>query len=326
MKKRSWYAWAWLGLWIGIVIFMSIFSAFFAVGAVSPKSQSPSTHWDAQYVALCCELALLIFSAPLIIWFDNGQGRGLKNVYRAVVRSRLNLEDAAVSGMLSVLSIRAAITFGVLVALVTWQGKTGDAHLINLPITWKELGNSPLGVIFATIVVILGVSIITTLVASLCYEYSIKVDWGSKSKVKLQLRQKGHWFGVIGFYSLMWSLAAITALLNADVCMAAIAVIFFVMWWFYFFSIDVLEVPKVTTQSASSVTANSATLIGMVQGNAKEAFFEWGTSTEYDERILANMTSLSASADLSGLLAKTTYHFRLVAGTAKGTDLTFTTL
>ncbi len=324
MKKRSPYAWIWLGAWLGIVIFMSIFSAFFAVTAVSPKPPS-SLGWSGEYYALCCELALLILSAPLIILLDNGQGRGLKNVYRTAVRSQISLDDGAVSGMLSVLSIRAAITFGVLVALVTWQGKTGDSPLVSLPIAWKSLSKSPLALIFATIIVVLGLSIITTLAASLCYEYSIKVDWRFKSKVKLQLRQKGHWFGVIGFYCLMWSLAAITALVNPDVCMAAIAVIFFIMWWFYFFSTDVLEVPKVTTQAAESVTSTSATLKGMVEGNAKEAFFEWGTSTEYDERVLADATSRSPSAILNGLRPNTTYHFRLVAGTLKGADLTFTT-
>lgn len=320
MKKRSAYALFWLSLWIVVAIFM------FAFFAISSTSYANPIQWDSQYIALCCELALLILSAPLIIWFDNGEGRGLKNVYRAVVRSRLSLDDGAVSGMLSVLSIRAAITFGVLVALVTWQEKTGDPHLVTLPIAWKELGSSPLGVIFATIIVILGLSIITTLVASLCYEYSIKVDWGCKSKVKLQLRQKGHWFGVIGFYCLMWSLAAITALLNADVCMAAIVVIFLVMWWFYFFPIDVLEV---ITQPASSVSPTSATLNGIAACDVKNAYFEWGTSTNYGNKIQVSSTGATApftlTANLTQLTANTTYYFRLVVGTVTGLDLTFKT-
>ena len=92
--------------------------------------------------------------------------------------------------------------------------------------------------------------------------------------------------------------------------------------------------PVATTLAASAVTATSATLNGSLNPNglATTYYFQWGTTVSYGNTT----SSLSAgsgsavvavNANISGLIAGTTYHFRLVAvnadGTTNGNDLTF---
>jgi len=95
------------------------------------------------------------------------------------------------------------------------------------------------------------------------------------------------------------------------------------------------EPPSVITNSADNVTATSATLNGYLVdlGTAENVTvsLEWGLTTDY-----GNETSLQPgvpvglfSDNLTGLTAKTTYHFRAKAvgqGTVYGYDMTFTTL
>jgi hypothetical protein len=95
--------------------------------------------------------------------------------------------------------------------------------------------------------------------------------------------------------------------------------------------------PVATTGGASSVTTSGATVNGTVnpQGSDTTYYFEYGTDTSYGTTTTsgsagAGTTTQSVSADLTGLTASTTYHYRLVAtnasGTAYGSDATFTTL
>lgn len=94
--------------------------------------------------------------------------------------------------------------------------------------------------------------------------------------------------------------------------------------------------PTVTTLAASNITSSAATLNGSVNPNGSSTtyHFEWGTTTSYGN----NTTSVSAgagsslvnvNANISGLIAGTTYHYRLVAqnssGSTNGNDMTFTT-
>jgi DNA-binding beta-propeller fold protein YncE len=105
-----------------------------------------------------------------------------------------------------------------------------------------------------------------------------------------------------------------------------------------------LVVPDVTTGSASEVRATSATLGGTVnpQGiELKDCHFEYGTEASYGHSapcvpaagsIPADSSEHSVSAQVTGLTAGSTYHFRLVAANANdvsepnaGEDATFQT-
>jgi hypothetical protein len=94
--------------------------------------------------------------------------------------------------------------------------------------------------------------------------------------------------------------------------------------------------PTVTTTAAGNVAFFSATLNGTVNpnGSSATAYFQWGTTTGYgsttpSQSMGSGSTQLSVSDNLSGLLANTTYHYRLVAsssaGTSYGSDVSFTT-
>jgi len=94
--------------------------------------------------------------------------------------------------------------------------------------------------------------------------------------------------------------------------------------------------PLVTTDPATNVATFSATLNGSVNphGLATNVYFQYGTTTSYGHTT-ANQTRTgntyrNVPANISGLTASTTYHFRIVAtnsdGTRYGADRTFTTL
>jgi hypothetical protein len=93
--------------------------------------------------------------------------------------------------------------------------------------------------------------------------------------------------------------------------------------------------PVVITNPATNVARSSATLNGSVDphGLSTSVHFQYGTSTSYGSTT-ANQTKTgntyqSVSANISGLSASRTYHFRIVGtnsgGTRYGSDRTFTT-
>jgi len=92
--------------------------------------------------------------------------------------------------------------------------------------------------------------------------------------------------------------------------------------------------PSVTTSSATQAHSRTATLNGTLDslGTASivNVYFEWGTSTRYDNQTVTqpkNATG-SFSAGLTGLAPNTTYHFRVKAvgdRTVYGADMVFTT-
>jgi len=94
--------------------------------------------------------------------------------------------------------------------------------------------------------------------------------------------------------------------------------------------------PIVTTNTASKVAAFSATLNGSVnpRGMATMVSFQYGLTTSYGSitpmQTQNGNTVRPVSADVAGLLANHTYHFRIVAhnngGTTFGPDRVFTTL
>ena len=94
--------------------------------------------------------------------------------------------------------------------------------------------------------------------------------------------------------------------------------------------------PIVTTSSATLIASFSATLNGSVDphGLTTTVYFQYGTTTNYGltsaTQSKTGNTYQNVTANISGLTASTTYHFRMVAtnsgGTRYGSDRTFTTL
>ena len=92
----------------------------------------------------------------------------------------------------------------------------------------------------------------------------------------------------------------------------------------------------VITNPASLIASFSATLNGSVDphGLTTTVYFQYGTTTSYGlttaPQSKSGNTYQNVTANISGLTASTTYHFRIVAtnsaGTRYGSDRTFTTL
>jgi plastocyanin len=94
--------------------------------------------------------------------------------------------------------------------------------------------------------------------------------------------------------------------------------------------------PAVTTNPATLIGSSSATLNGTVnpRGATTTVNFQYGLTTSYGSTTATQTktgnTVQAITANISGLTASTTYHFRIVAhnggGTSFGSDRTFTTL
>ncbi|MBI5779171.1 MAG: hypothetical protein HZA49_06915 [Planctomycetes bacterium] len=95
--------------------------------------------------------------------------------------------------------------------------------------------------------------------------------------------------------------------------------------------------PTVNTNSAVTITYNSAVLSGTVNPNGADTnyYFEWGTTITYgNTTALQNAGNgtidVSVSAPITSLVVSTTYYFRIVAtnssGTSYGSPLSFTTI
>ncbi len=99
-------------------------------------------------------------------------------------------------------------------------------------------------------------------------------------------------------------------------------------------TIDFPAPPGVTTNSATDLTINSATLNSAVNPNGAETsvYFQWGTDTSYGnntsvQSIGSGTGNINVSANLTGLSRGTTYHYRAMAtnisGTSPGNDMSF---
>ena len=92
----------------------------------------------------------------------------------------------------------------------------------------------------------------------------------------------------------------------------------------------------VITNPATLIASFSAALNGSVDphGLTTSVYFQYGTTTSYGHTTASQTktgdTYQNVAANISGLTASTTYHFRIVAtnsaGTTYGADRTFTTL
>jgi hypothetical protein len=94
--------------------------------------------------------------------------------------------------------------------------------------------------------------------------------------------------------------------------------------------------PRIETGGSSRVGQSSAHLEALVvaDGSPTDVSFEYGTTTAYGSQtspvaIGSEFSARGGAADVGGLAAGTTYHFRVVAsnalGTTRGPDLTFAT-
>ena len=97
------------------------------------------------------------------------------------------------------------------------------------------------------------------------------------------------------------------------------------------------SVPTVTTNTATNVTQNSATLNGTVNANNQltTVWFDYGeASGSYDKQssteTVAGSSNTAVSITIRGLLPTTTYYYRIAAesdaGTSYGDEMSFTTL
>jgi len=88
--------------------------------------------------------------------------------------------------------------------------------------------------------------------------------------------------------------------------------------------------PSVSTLPADSVTSATALLHALVNPNGSETqvWFEWGATTNYGrvtamQAIGSGISPISASAEISGLTAGTTYHVRHIAMNSTGVSYGF---
>jgi hypothetical protein len=93
----------------------------------------------------------------------------------------------------------------------------------------------------------------------------------------------------------------------------------------------------VLAKPATNVTGSSATLNGMVDphGSTTTIKFQYGTTSNYGsftpDQTHSGNTYQNISANINGLNASTTYHFRMIIGTSThvfikyGPDKTFAT-
>jgi hypothetical protein len=93
--------------------------------------------------------------------------------------------------------------------------------------------------------------------------------------------------------------------------------------------------PTVTTLAANPVTETSATINGTINPNglASTYYFDWGTTISYGNSTPATpagsgISNTAVSANISGLIPGTPYHYRIVGvnsdGTTNGNDMTYT--
>ncbi len=91
---------------------------------------------------------------------------------------------------------------------------------------------------------------------------------------------------------------------------------------------SVLNIPIVTTSSATNITENSATLNGIVNSNnsSTTVVFEYGLTNSYGNQIAAvqspitGSTDVNVNANLTGLQSNKIYHYRVKATNNNGTS------
>lgn len=246
--RRSREAVAWLVAWIVVEVLSLVAVAW------NPRwGLVAHGNWRNDDLAvLLLLIALVAVAVPMHYWNDdsrrwrrlhawNTRAVGFRYLH-ALNGAKHRMEDTPINGFLTILSIRAAITIFLLVGLLQTQVNYGllppraGVHSVD----WPRMAEAPSAVFFVFVGAALGVSLVSTMAALLCSDYAQRFEWTDRpdkqpNLVKLALRRKAHQFNVLGFYCLMWSLAAATALVDYAVCLVASLVVFLAMWTYYFF-------------------------------------------------------------------------------------------
>jgi hypothetical protein len=251
---RSNAAKSWLLLWIAVEV---------GLGAVAfagvPWGVVRNGQWQNKdfFVLL---ILLLLVGVAIPMHNTRASALGFRFLH-GINGAKHRMDETPMNGFLTNLSIRAAITTFLLVALFQAQNTYKIVPDRTDPqfLRWDAIWASPRAFMFVLVAGALGLSLITTMAALLCTDYSLRFEWPDRTdadkqpnRVKLALRRKAHQFHVIGFYCLMWSLAAATALLDYFVCLATTMAVFLAMWSYYFFpeGVEYSTVPNLRNLSA----------------------------------------------------------------------------
>jgi hypothetical protein len=248
-SEKSPYAkgWFWAGTLVQIGLLALGLSSF-------GHNDIEGSTWANPDVAVAASLLLLLAAAGLMHAFDKKKdGYGVRHVYREA-KSAHRIDDNVISGVLARESIQGAITLGILGALIA---------NVQLPASAGELFKNSQLVFRSVISITLGISVVTTLVGILCYDYASRFRWAAG--IRNLFISKGHNLGQWGFYSLMWSLAAIPALKSYYLCMFAVLIVFWVTWYYYFFPVEKVKtfLPGYKKPNMGDVDLNGKVLDGI---------------------------------------------------------------
>jgi hypothetical protein len=287
LPRRAGWAWAWLWIWTGAAIGLAV------VAYANPAGPFPAlAEWDTRSAVQLFELFALLGVATLMHKLDVRQkAAGFVYFYKHhIARTSYEEKEGPLRGLLTVQSIRSALTLGMMLALLSHR----EALLGSIRIDAETIIGVPKVTFFALAVVGLAGSALSTLAAIQSYDYALRFTWGKeKASIKQEFVKKAHRLGVFGFYCLMWSLIASAVLAGAVSGLLAVSAVFLVMWYYYYFPPLTLEtrakraakeVPK--SASATPVHASSlAASLGKKEGEVVTFDEQWRAARESLETL-----------------------------------------
>jgi len=252
------------GAWLWLLAWVVVFSIACLLAVFNPSIGWSLGGWTTQKASVFWVLILLLLFAWVMHRSDKKRHLyGFVDLHHTNGHTHLELAEGSLRGLLTVQSIRVALTLGVLGALLDRGGT-----ILTL-LTLESVVKDPTVTLFTAATAGLALSTLTTLAALQCYDYALRFVWGEpKANVKLKLVQKAHRLGKAGFYSLTWSLTAATALIRPGAGLIVTAVVFYVMWYVYFFPLKT-RTRSFADQAAHEVKAKTAPGISLAPGEAK---------------------------------------------------------
>lgn len=261
-----------LGLWVGAT---AICGGLAMANPPAPWSNWFLTGWQTKHAAAFWYWFLLFaLSFGIHAWDEKSLAKGgsptggFKYVRSEGIKAPHDLSEGVIRAMLTIQSIRAAITIGMLFTVVNlWrQSATGVFGTILetpfLETLWGTLA-SPAATMGALVVAALTCSIAATLAAIQCYDYSIRYQWNHAKKplAKQALVGKAHEFTRYGFYSLMAALTASATVVEPMLSIFTTLIVFVVMWkYYYFYEAGKMSGESFQTASVPSADAPAASL------------------------------------------------------------------